>query len=475
VVMQGGRYRWFVLGAVLVSVLSFGTTNTLLGAALGTVADDLGTTTGSLGWTLTGPFLAMGIGSPIFGRLGDVRGHRPVFLGGGVLFALSTLATFAVHDAGLLIALRFVAGIGAAAASPTGMALIFAEFAGNDRPRAMGWFHLVNTGAPAIGLATGGPLIEWLGWRTVFVAYGVLGALGVGVAALVLRPGGLRATGSVDIRGGLVLATGSFGAMLGLSLGGSRGWTDAATLAVLALAPAAAFVFVLVERRVTDPLVPLEFFRMANVSGPLVAFFLLNMAYMGGLVMTPLLLQDVFGLSLGTLTFLLVVRPGTFSLASPIGGAMTARLGERWAGSVGASAMLLSMIAFLLGARLEAIALVVVALALSGATFGISAPAASTAVSNSVPQDSLGVATGILHTAGAVGTGAGIQVAFALLGDSDPHVPADFTAPLVVLIAASAAGAAAMSVVRPTVGRHAVRAAPVPSTEGDPALDAAPA
>ncbi|MCU0274736.1 MAG: MFS transporter, partial [Acidimicrobiales bacterium] len=81
--MHGGRERWFVLGAVLASMLAFGTTNTLLGAALETVADDLGTTTSALGWTMTGPFLAMGIGSPIFGRLGDVRGHRPVFLAGG--------------------------------------------------------------------------------------------------------------------------------------------------------------------------------------------------------------------------------------------------------------------------------------------------------------------------------------------------------------------------------------------------------
>ncbi len=471
--MHGGRERWFVLGAVLASMLAFGTTNTLLGAALETVADDLGTTTSALGWTMTGPFLAMGIGSPIFGRLGDVRGHRPVFLAGGALFSVATLASFAVGAAPLLVALRFIAGIGAAMASPNGMALIFARFPGDDRPRAMGWFNLVNTGAPAIGLATGGPLIEWLGWRTVFVAYGLLATVAVAASAFIIRGEEEKSPGTVDVRGGMVLATASLGAMLGLQLGGTRGWGDPVTLAVLAVVPLALMGFVMVERRVAHPLVPLSFFRMPNVSGPLVAYFLLNMAYMGGLVLTPILLQDVFGMALGTLTFLLVIRPGTFSLVSPIGGALTARLGERWAGLVGGSAMLFSMVAFLLGARTETIGLVVVALALSGATFGICAPAGSTAVSNSVPQSSLGVATGILHTAGAIGTGAGIQVAFALLGDNDPHVPADFTAPLVVLIIGAALGAAAMYVVRPTVGRFAV--APPPLGEERAALDAAPA
>ncbi len=452
---SGGSYRWFVLGAVLLSVLAFGTTNTLLGAALETVADDLGTSTGALGWTLTGPFLAMGIGSPMFGRLGDVRGHRTVFLAGGVLFAVPTLATFAVQDAGLLIALRFVAGLGAAAASPNGMALIFHQFPGDDRPRALGWFNLVSSGAPAIGLATGGSLIEWFGWRTVFVAYGLVATVGVVAAALVIRPAPPASSGRVDVGGGLVLATAAFGAMLGLQLGGSRGWADPATLVMLALVPAAAVVFVLVESRVAQPLVPLEFFRMQNVSGPLVAFFLLNASYMGGLVMTPLLLQDVFGYALGTLTLFLVVRPGTFSLASPVGGGLTARLGERVTGVLGGTSMVLSMVAFLLAAHLESVVLVVAALALSGATFGIAAPAASTAVSNSVPAGSLGVATGILHTAGAVGTGAGIQVAFALIGDHDPHLPGDFTAPIAVFIGAALVGAATMSVVRPTVGRAA--------------------
>lgn len=449
--------RWVVLGVVMVGLFAYGTTTTVLTASLQEVADGLDTSTASLAWTVTAPFLALGIGNPVFGKLGDIHGRRRFYLGGMALFTAATIASAFAPSAAVLIALRACAGLGAAASMPNGTAIILDSFTVDERPRALGVFNLIATGAPAVGLVLGGPMVNAFGWRSVFAIYGAI-ALGGFVAALPTVPhdnGGARVP--IDIAGSAALGTATLGLMLGMSLGEDMGFSHPGTVALLCLAPLGAIWFVRAEARAPHPLVPLPYFRRANFAGPLVAYFCGHIAYMGAFVITPILLDDVFGYALGVATSVLLLRPLSFSLASPIGGRMTTALGERVTSVVSGLGMVVSMLLFTVGATAELIPVVIAGLSLSGVCLGLCSPAYMSAATDAAEPTELGLATGMISTAASLGTVVGIQVAVLALGDGDPHAAGDFTLPYLIGAAAAALMLLASSVMR-RVSRQAAPA-----------------
>ena len=125
---ERGNYRWLVLAVVLLANLAFGTTTTILGASVGEVASDLDASESLVAWTVTAPFLAIAIGTPIFGKLGDLYGLRKVFLAGLAVFTVATLLSALAPNALILVLLRALAGLGASASLPTGLAMILLVF-----------------------------------------------------------------------------------------------------------------------------------------------------------------------------------------------------------------------------------------------------------------------------------------------------------------------------------------------------------
>jgi MFS family permease len=432
------------LSTVLIVQFAQGTVNTVLSAALKDVAIDLGSTEATLAWAITAPFLAIGIGNPIFGRLGDLRSRRRMYLVGVAVFALCTAGAALAQNSAALIATRAGSGIGTAIAMPNGMATVLGYFARDERTRALGWFNLVGITAPAMGLALGGVMIDALGWRSLFVIYGIITGVGFAFALVFLHERGLReaaAPRSIDVAGSLALGTATLAAMLGLTFVARRGLTDVVTLSLLVLAPIAAIAFVVVERRVLHPLVPLHYFRRPGFSGPMAAYFAGHIAYMGGFVISPILLKDVFGYTkLSKITALLILRPLTFGLASPIGARFEGRFGARRTAITGSTTMVASMVLFVVTTLSESVALLIVALVLSGLSFGLVTAPFAASVSNSVEQGDLGVAQGIFNTAISLGTVTGIQVVLLALGDAAVHDRHDFLAPYAI----GAAGALAM-------------------------------
>ena len=437
-------HRWIVLATVLIVQFAQGTVNTVLSAALKDVAVDLGSSETTLAWAITAPFLAIGIGNPIFGRMGDLRSRRRMYLIGVTIFALCTGGSALAHSSAALIATRAGAGVGTAIAMPNGMAMVLGYFAREERSRALGWFNLVGITAPAMGLALGGIMIDALGWRSLFAIYGVVGGVGLAFAvAFLYEPARLEAAEarSIDIAGSLTLGTATLAAMLGLTFVARRGLTDPVTLGLLLLAPIALTRFIFIERRMRDPLVPLHYFRRAGFSGPMIAYFAGHIAYMGGFVISPILLKDVFGYTkLSKITALLILRPLTFGLASPIGARFEGRYGGRRTAVTGSVAMLASMMLFVVTTLAESVPLLIVALIMSGLSFGLVTAPFAASVANSVDASDLGVAQGIFNTAISLGTVTGIQIVLLALGDAAVHDSHDFLAPYAI----GAGGAMAM-------------------------------
>jgi EmrB/QacA subfamily drug resistance transporter len=422
--LRTGRHSsWLVLVAVLTGLFATGFTITILAVSLPRVASDLGTSPEDLTWVVTGPLLGLALTMPLFGKIGDTRGHRRVYLLGFAGFTVGAACTAFAWSGPALIVIRTLGSLPGAAIGPASMALIMRAFPEEDRVKAMGWWSLVGAGAPVIGLVLGGPMVDAFGWRVIFIAQVPLSLLALGLAAVVLRETPRREHAPLDIAGALALAVATVAALLALTFGAQRGFGSPVVLGLIVLAPVALWRFVVIESRAVEPLLPLRFFRAHDFTASLVAQFCANFAYMGGFIVTPLLVQDRFGFTVAATSWAMALRPLTFSVTAPGSGYLAARTGERRAGVIGTSLLVSSMVMFVGATTSDTIALVFAGLALSGLAMGSSMPSLVTVVANTVEAGDLGVANAAQQMVGQIGTVAGIQLLSTIQGGSDAAGP----------------------------------------------------
>ena len=406
----GERSQWVVLWTVLAGLFSTGFSITILAVSLGTVARDLDADTTLLTWAVTGPLLALALTMPLFGKLGDLHGHRRVYLIGLTGFAVATALTAFAWSGTSLVAIRILGAIVGAATGPTSMAIIMRTFALEDRVKAMGWWSLVGAGAPVIGLVVGGPVVDAIGWRGIFLIQAPLAGIAVLAAFVVLKETPRGAREPIDWAGAATLAVATISLLLALNLGGDVGWGSAVVIGFFVLAPLAFVVFVRIERRVSHPLVPLWLFERRAFNAALVAQYCANFAYMGGFIVTPALVQGVFGFSVASASLAMVCRPLTFSISAPAAGYIAVRVGERRSSVVGIALLVVSMGCFAVAATGEVLALVFVGLVLSGLAMGAAVPSLVTEAANTIEPERLGLGNAVQQMVAQIGAVTGIQV-----------------------------------------------------------------
>lgn len=415
-VRESDRYRWWVLWTALAGLFATGFTITILAVSLGDVSRDLGASETALTWTVTGPFLALALSMPLFGKIGDVRGHRRVYLVGLAGFTVATFLTALAWNGASLIAIRTIGAVPGAATGPASMALIMRAFPEEDRVKAMGWWSLVGAGAPVLGLVAGGPLVDAIGWRAMFFVQAPIALVALLVAIPILHETPRLGRQSIDYAGAVLLAAATVAALLGLSVGSQIGWDQPVVFALFAAAPVALVLFVIEERRAEHPLLPLRFFAERNFTASLVAQFTSNFGYMGGFIVTPLLMEKTFGFTVAATSLAMICRPLSFSASSPVAGYVAVRVGERRASVLGCVLVVVSMACFALGASTETLALVFGALILSGLGLGTSQPSLISSAANAVETESLGVANAAQVMVTQIGVVAGIQVLSTIQG-----------------------------------------------------------
>ena len=403
-----------LLVTVLLAVISFSASMTIVSASLVVIAEDLDTTAATVSWSVTGLFLAMAVTTPIMGKLGDTYGHRQVFLVGAVILTAGTILCGLAPTAEAFIAFRVIVGFGISFTMPNAMALIMDAFPVERRPVAMGWFQMAMTGAPVIGLVIGGPMIEAWGWRTVFGLLSPIAAAGLIAAWKVIRPSTRSEPVPIDWWGAGLLGVGVLAFLIGLEQLQSSDRTWFTVLMVVAAVALGSFL--IVERRVANPLLRLDYFGRRNFTGPLIAQPLAQFAYMGGFLIIPLLLGDVFGLTVRDIALILVARPGAYSLASPLGGRLATAFGQRAMIVSGSVLMIASMLTFAGAAMAHSIVLVIVGNLLSGLAMGVASPSYSTTIAEAVEPADLGVANGMGATVMNIGMLTGIQAMFVRAG-----------------------------------------------------------
>ncbi len=438
-----------MLGACLVGIFASTFTITILGVSLRPIADDLGTDVATIAWVMTGPMLAQALSLPVLGRMGDVHGHRRVYLIGFCIAAVAAAATAFAWDAASLIGFRCLGQLAGTATMPASTALLFHAYPPRERVRAMGYVSLVSAGAPVLGLAVGGVLVDQIGWRPIFGIQAVLSIAAIVYAAKVLEESDHGSALTLDRLGALTLAMAAFALTFAINRSPVWGVGHPSVLLALAAMPVALMLFVRVERAAPNPLLPLAFFRERNFVSPLAVNFAMNFAYMGGFIISPLLLIQVFGFNAATTSFIVLFRPVAFALASPVSGRIAMRAGERRTAVVGTALVALSMIGFCVAAALVdtsrpgSLAALAFGLVVAGVGFGFSQPSIQAIVGNAVASTHFGIASSALGMAGSVGAVAGISFLTALCADATTAAPylrgygLGAVAAIIALIAAS--------------------------------------
>jgi EmrB/QacA subfamily drug resistance transporter len=263
------RTRWFALYVLCLGDLMIVLDATIVNVALPSIRDDLGFTEESLAWVVNAYLLTFGGFLLLGGRLGDLFGHRRLFLGGIALFTLASLACGLSTSQGFLIGARAVQGLGGAVVSAVALSLLMLLFQEpTERTKAMGFFGFVMAGGGSIGVLLGGVLTDALSWHWIFLVNIPVGIL-VFSLCLPLLPGDrpvAEGRGRVDLAGAVTITASLMLAVYAIVNGNDKGWLSAQTLGLLAVAVVVFAAFLAIERRVPAPLVPLGIFRKRNVS-----------------------------------------------------------------------------------------------------------------------------------------------------------------------------------------------------------------
>lgn len=292
-----GKQRWWALMVLCLGVLMIVLDTTIVNVALPSIREDLHFTETSLVWVVNAYMLTFGGFLLLGGRLGDLLGHRRMFLAGLVLFTVASLACGLARGQGLLIAARAAQGLGGAVVSAVSLSLIMNLFTeAGERARAMGVYGFVCAGGGSLGVLLGGLLTSTLSWHWIFL---VNIPIGVAVYALCLRllpaARGAAGGGKLDVAGALTVTASLMLAVYAVVNGNEAGWTSAQSLGLLGAAALLMALFLAIEARVAEPLMPLALFRLRNVATANVVGVLWAAAMFAWFFVSALYMQLVLG------------------------------------------------------------------------------------------------------------------------------------------------------------------------------------
>jgi EmrB/QacA subfamily drug resistance transporter len=291
-------HRWSILGVVAVAQLMVVLDATIVNIALPSAQHALGFANGERQWIVTAYALAFGSLLLLGGRIGDLFGRKWTFIAGLIGFAVASAIGGAADSFGVLVTARALQGAFGALLAPAALSTLANAFQDpKERGRAFGVFGAVAGGGGAVGLLLGGFLTEYATWRWCFYVNLFFAAVAVIGALVYLRNEAHPERPKLDLIGAAVAPVGLFFVVFGFSHAESAGWADGLTLVSLALAVLLLAAFVLIERRVAHPLLPLRIVLDRNRGGAYLAMGISAIAIFGVFLFLTYYLQLTKGFS----------------------------------------------------------------------------------------------------------------------------------------------------------------------------------
>jgi MFS family permease len=263
------RRRWMTLGVVCLAQLMIVLDTTIVNVALPSIQHDLHFTAASLTWVINAFLITFGSFLLLAGRLGDLLGRKRVFLAGVVLFTAASALCGVASDQAMLIAARFIQGVGAAVQASVILAIIVTEFAvGAERARAMSAYVFVAVAGGSLGLLAGGAITELLSWHWIFFVNLPIGLVTIVLGrALIPDDSGLGLSHGIDWLGSLLVTAAMMSGIYAIVQAGTHGWTSGSVLGFAALGAGLMAAFLFLEARISNPIMPLRILRSRSLIG----------------------------------------------------------------------------------------------------------------------------------------------------------------------------------------------------------------
>ena len=432
-----GDSRWFALVVLCAGMLMIVLDATIVNVALPSIQSDLGFAPSSLAWVVNAYLIAFGGALLLAGRLGDLLGRRRVFLAGIAVFTAASLLCGLSVGQEMLVAARFIQGVGGAMTSAVILGMVVTMFREpRERARAIGIYSFVAAAGASIGLLAGGFLTQALNWHWIFL---VNVPIGIATAFFALRllesDRGIGLGKGADVVGAFLVTAALLLGVYTIIRTTDFGWGSAHTIGFGAAAIGSLIAFVVRESRTANPLVPFRIFRSRNVSGANVVLLLIFAALFGMFFLGSLYFQRVRGydpLGIGLAFLPLSLSIAILSFAS---GPLITRLGGR---AVLLPSLVLMGAGLLFFARVPVEADYVVdvlpAVLSLGVGFGLAFPSLMALGMSGASEHDSGLASGLLMTTQQVGGALGLSVLASLSASQTNR-----------LLAASAAGPTALT------------------------------
>ncbi|HEX7197594.1 MAG TPA: MDR family MFS transporter [Candidatus Limnocylindria bacterium] len=424
------RARMEILGAILLTMFLSALDQTVVGTALPRIVTDLSGNQLYV-WVVTIYLLTATVTGPIYGKLSDQFGRRPMLMIGVGLFLIGSLLCGLSQEMWQLIVFRGIQGMGAGAIFPIALAVIGDLFTPRERGKYQGLFGAVFALASILGPALGGFLTDTISWHWVFLVNLPLGLVALAVLWRLLPP--IRhpeSVRSIDYLGAAVFAAALVPFLLGLTNAQTGDWNDPQVGGLILLGLALGGLFVWVESRAVQPILPLEIFRNRTVAASIAATFLITFGFFGGVIFIPRWFQFVLGSSATESGYqMLPLMIGVMG-SSVVSGQVVARTGRyKW---MAVGAMALAALGLFLMTNLRAdtpVTTVWIWMLVAGLGIGPSFSIFTIVVQNAVGRSMLGAVSSALTFFRQVGGSIGLALAGAIFGSSlGAEVPRQLTA-----------------------------------------------
>jgi EmrB/QacA subfamily drug resistance transporter len=398
--------------------LAFAVLQSLVAPALSTIAHDLDASTSDSSWIITAYLLSASVLTPILGRLGDMVGKRRVLIAVLAVLAVGTLLAALAPGLGVLIVARVLQGA-AGAILPLSIGIVRDELPRERVSVTVGLLSAIFGVGAGVGIVAAGPIVENLSWHWLFWLPLVLVVIALLGAVFGMPESPVRTPGRLDVLGASVLTVSLVSLLLAISKGQSWGWGEPRTLGLLGLGVVALVAFVLVERRVGEPLIDMRLMSLRGVWATDLVALVLGFAMFGTFVLVPTLLQLPaatgygFGKSVSEAGLFLLPTVLTMVVFGPLAGLLDRRFGPKLPLLIGTS---LVVVAFALPAFAHGAAWqVLLSGVLTGAGIGFAFASMANAIIESVPATQTGEATSVNAIARTIGSSIGTAVIAAII------------------------------------------------------------
>jgi EmrB/QacA subfamily drug resistance transporter len=403
----------------LILIISGLMTGLLLGAIDQTIVATAGPTIiadlsglSAYAWVFSAYILAQTVAMPVFGKLSDLYGRKRFFLLGLVIFLVGSVLSGASQNITQLIIFRAIQGIGSGAFFPVAIAVVGVVFPPAMRGRVQGIFSTVFGIAAVIGPLAGAAIVQSIGWRWIFYVNLPLGIVSIAAVLIGLRES--KATGPrpiIDWTGISLLTTWVALLSFGFLSGGSTfAWYSWQELAIFASVPILFALFILVERRATEPVLPLSMFRIRTVSSASAVSFLRGIAFFGVVTFVPLFIQAGLAGSIDDSRNILNALLIPMIVGAVLGGQLSTRFGYRGITFAGLSIMTVGLFLVSLMNQASNYLTIGTSVAIAGFGVGITFPTVFIAIQFSVQRKYIGIGSSLPQFMGNLGGTIGLSI-----------------------------------------------------------------